>query len=1041
MAFFQNSVLNKYLKTQVDSEIEEAFVRYSAFFHNSEIQKNIYDSKEEQFQTGFLRELFVNILGYTLNPSVNYNLTTEYKNEIGAKKADGAIVINQKALAVIELKGTDTTDLDKINTQAFNYKNNHTNCIYVITSNFERLRFFINNSVEHLEFNLFQLSKNDFRLLWLCLHANNLLKGIPLKIKEESLIEDEDITNKLYKDYASFRTDLWLDMVKNNNGIDKLLLFKKTQKLLDRFLFILFAEDSGLLPPNLISTIVQRWYVLKEEDNYKSLYEIFKQHFGYINTGRSGKTQADDIFAYNGGLFLTDILLDEVIIEDEIIYRHVIKLSKYNFQSEVDVNILGHIFENSLSEIETITAQLQGQVIDKSKSKRKKDGVFYTPKFITKYIIDNTIGKLCTEKKVELNIVDEEFAKGRKNRKKDVIKKLQDQLKSYRSWLLEITICDPACGSGAFLNQALEFLMNEHIYIDKLQAQLFGLSIVFQDVSNHILENNLFGVDINEESVEIAKLSLWLRTAQRGRKLTTLNNNIQCGNSLIDVISVAKGKAFNWKNAFPDIFEKGGFDVIIGNPPYGDYFSTEEKEYVLKKYPQSFSGTFDIYNAFFELGLNITRSGGLLGYITPHTFIEYSQFNGVRDFLRKGNSINHLIKLVEVFEDAVVDNVILILSKNVEQVNFVKSKIFKSKITTIEQDMLNDLPKTILSKEGYQLQELRGIDLDKLCKDSICLGDYAKITQGITTGGNDFFIKDVSEFIKAGIPSASIKKTLRGENINRYELNFDNEFILYSIKSMPEQSHEKISIFLTQYKDRLSSKRETQQGKLPWYCLHWPRNSNDFEAPKILIRQTASKIIATLDFDKYYPIDSIHTINIKVESLNIINELKYLLGLLNSNLFKYLYNWKLDEVGKVFPQIKKFNIEWMPIKKYSEGETLSQKVSDIIDIYNDFKSHNSKFLRFVASSNSNLLLSERISEWYNLDFNDFINELKALIKKQGFQQLSKKEEIEWMEIFDEYHLESLSIKNKIENLEGQINQVVYDLYCLSSEEIAIIESK
>ncbi|MBV5312348.1 MAG: Eco57I restriction-modification methylase domain-containing protein, partial [Prolixibacteraceae bacterium] len=160
------------------------------------------------------------------------------------------------------------------------------------------------------------------------------------------------------------------------------------------------------------------------------------------------------------------------------------------------------------------------------------------------------------EKKTELEIIDEEYAKGRRNRKKETIKKLADNLQAYRNWLLQITICDPACGSGAFLNQALEFLMTEHAYIDELQAQLFGASIVFQDISNHILEQNIFGVDINEESVDIAKLSLWLRTAQRGRKLTTLNNNIKCGNSLIDDPAVAGDKAFNWQNEFPKVFQK-----------------------------------------------------------------------------------------------------------------------------------------------------------------------------------------------------------------------------------------------------------------------------------------------------------------------------------------------------------------------------------------------------------------------------------------------------------------------------------------------------
>ena len=122
--------------------------------------------------------------------------------------------------------------------------------------------------------------------------------------------------------------------------------------------------------------------------------------------------------------------------------------------------------------------------------------------------------------------------------------------------MLQLTIVDPACGSGAFLNQALEFLIAEHKYVDELQAKLFGDALVLSDVEGSILENNLFGVDLNEESVEIAKLSLWLRTAQRNRKLNSLNNNIKCGNSLIDDATIAGDKAFNWQTEFPTIFKE-----------------------------------------------------------------------------------------------------------------------------------------------------------------------------------------------------------------------------------------------------------------------------------------------------------------------------------------------------------------------------------------------------------------------------------------------------------------------------------------------------
>ena len=209
MSLFQNSVLNKYLKGLDSQQVERAWNKYKAHFHNPEIQENIRNSKEEQYQGEFLIDLFVNVLGYVKNPIPNFNLTTELKNLKGAKKTDGAILQDDKAIAVIELKGTNTVDLAKVEAQAFGYKNNQPDCTYVITSNFEKLRFYIDNAVDFDEFNLFQLSKERFDILYLCLSAGNLLKDIPKQIKDESLTREENVTKKLYKDYSQFRNEIF----------------------------------------------------------------------------------------------------------------------------------------------------------------------------------------------------------------------------------------------------------------------------------------------------------------------------------------------------------------------------------------------------------------------------------------------------------------------------------------------------------------------------------------------------------------------------------------------------------------------------------------------------------------------------------------------------------------------------------------------------------------------------------------------------------------------------------------------------------------
>ena len=215
--------------------------------------------KEEQYQGEFLEDLFVKILGYTKPASSNetkFNLTTEYKNVKDSKKADGAIIIDNKVLAVIELKGTNTTDFAKIEVQAFGYKNNQKNCVYVITSNFEKLRLYIDNAIEHIEFNLFTLTEDEFQLLYLCLAFEHLSQNIAKKIKDESLSVEDVITKKLYKDYSLFKRELHQNMVELNPDYDSLVLFKKSQKLLDRFLFLFFGEDRNLLPPNSVRLIL-----------------------------------------------------------------------------------------------------------------------------------------------------------------------------------------------------------------------------------------------------------------------------------------------------------------------------------------------------------------------------------------------------------------------------------------------------------------------------------------------------------------------------------------------------------------------------------------------------------------------------------------------------------------------------------------------------------------------------------------------------------------------------------------------------------------
>ena len=1011
MSLFQKSVEKKYLDELDSALIDKKFAEFKSYFGNAEIQENIRNSKEEQFQEGFLRELFVKIFDYTLNPHPNFNLTTELKNVSDSKKADGAILRNENAIAVIELKSTDTTDLGKVESQAFGYKNHHPKCVYVITSNFEKLRFYIQNAVNHFEFDLFKLTKEEFSLLWLCLAKDNLLNDLPLKIKESSLAKEENITKQLYSDYSKFRESLYQNLVKNNPEVDKLTLFKKTQKLIDRFLFIFFAEDKQLLPANSILQIIEKWKDDVDFGDVKSLYSLFRKYFHILNVGRPKSEKRQEIFAYNGGLFLTDEVLENVKIDDEVLKEHTLKISNYDFDTEVDVNILGHIFEHSLGEIENVQAEIKGEQVDNQKTKRKKDGIFYTPKYITKYIVENTVGKLCEEKRNELKIVDEEYAKGRRNRKKETIKELDEKLKKYQEWLLSLTILDPACGSGAFLNQALEFLIEEHRKIDELRTQLLGGAIVFSDISTDILEKNIYGVDINEESVEIAKLSLWLRTARKGRKLNTLSNNIKCGNSLIDDPEIAGEKAFNWQNEFREIFSKGGFDVVIGNPPYVNANevkknSTFEQYNYLKSNYETAKGTIDLYIYFFEKGLNVLRNSGLLSYITPNRFLSASYGKALREFILNNNEIVSLIDYSDkkVFSDASTYPVITIIRKGSnENYNVLTGKF-------------NDVSKTIIGSEypSSQLNILQESILGFLLNDKITITKRV-INQSISLE-NAGKINATSTASEADDYSSLITENEGFKLINTGTI--DPFSTTWGTDLLTDKGKRYIKPYLPLKSEIISDNRIQL-----------------YSSPKIIISKIGLKCEAFYDKNGEYA--SINTNCIHTFPENFLPE--YVLCWLNSKLYNYIYECLFDGLrmsgGYLLfssPNLKNTYIKELGIEQQSKFIPISNFIVEKIKL---FITEREKFVTLLKSKFSLEKLPQKLINWYKLENNQFLKELKILSLN-----LNLTEESEWLSYFNQQKESIVSIVSQIADTENEINHLIYEYYNLTNEEIREIEN-
>jgi type I restriction-modification system DNA methylase subunit len=1019
MPLFQNSVLKKYLAGQDPASMHAAFGAYLTYFHDPMRRANIRASKEEQYQEGFLRALFVNILGYTINPDPDFNLTTELKNIKDSKKTDGAILKDGKAIAVIELKGTDTKDLEKIRDQAFNYKNNHPDCIYVITSNFEKLRFYIHNAVDYIEFSILQMQQEEFRLLWLLLQKDNLLKGIPQQIKTESLLVEEQVTKKLYADYSAFKEELWQDIVANNPGLDELLLYKKSQKLLDRFLFIFFAEDKGLLPPNSISEITRHWETLEHLDAYVPLYDRFRLYFGFLNTGRPAKKDKAEIHAYNGGLFAPDPLLDSLKISDEILKKHVSKITEYDFESEVDTNILGHIFEHSLNDIENVRASLEGTQVDKSKSKRKKDGVFYTPKYITKYIVDNTVGKLCTEKKAELGIIDEEFSRGKVYKTKDAEQKrkieLRDKLKSYRDWLLQLAICDPACGSGAFLNQVLEFLMAEHRYLDELESMLFESSIVFPNVENHILENNIFGVDINEESVEIARLSLWLRTAQKGRKLSTLSSNIKVGNSLIDDPEVAGDLAFDWQAQFPKVFAKGGFDVVVGNPPYVQSHSLDEasKDFIYKNFKTA-EYQINTYSVFMERILKILQDKSYYSVIIPNYWLSTKYDSRLRNQIFLENNCLEILNVYSVFEDATVDTVILTGEKTIVP-SFPKS----TRIISIDKDLktITDRLSNLAEKKWANDKDVEFVDFDS---DTNLSFENVIELKGIFR---------ISDFLNG---FQGLKTYEEGKGTPPQTREMMNNRVYHSLVKVDESYLPLIGAGNVQRLLIKPFKEFIKYGP----NLAAPRNPDIFMNPRLLVNRILSKekidityvqdpIVNNTDVFNFLPIRG------KEDFLKPI--LAILASKICSNYFR-TSNVNLSRAA--FPKLNVNNLLDFVIPAIPEDIRLllSALVDQSLEKTQTLFEIETRFWKLMQAKFTLDKPSTKLQNWPDLDFKGFLGELaKAKVK------LSLSEEAEWMAYFYEQKAKAQSLQSDITRLDREIDALVYELYGLTEEEIRIVE--
>jgi len=966
-------------------------------------------SKEEEFQGVFLQDIFTTVLGAVnkADGKTEWNLEHESKTKMDGQKADGALGffdINGKkdVKVVIELKASKISldirqkrvgDTRTPVEQAFGYAPKFEgSCKWVIVSNYKEIRLYkANNMLEYQVFFLKNLKDDlEFKKFIYLLSFENLVKtDKTIKLTETYQKRQIEIEKKFYTEYKNMRLHIFENIKKNNPQKDEYILLEKVQKLLNRFLFICFCENKDLLPNNSYHEMLERGK--KTED----IFESFKSFCSWINIGNIKY----NISKFNGGLFKNDEVLDTLVIDDKV-FEEMEKISEYDFSSDLNENILGHIFEQSINDIEDLKKEIKSEVFDKKKGKRKKDGIFYTPKYITKYIVENSIENWLDNKRKELGedklpeLTEKDFNYDlyKRNYKKHI-----EFWTKYREAVKNIKIVDPACGSGAFLITAFEYLLNYNNYLNDKIFDLTGTKDLFSDTTKEILQNNIFGVDLNKESVEITKLSLWLKTADKNKTLATLENNIKCGNSLIDDVEISGELAFDWEKEFPQVFKNGGFDVVVGNPPYvsAEYISEIEKKYYEKIY-YSASGRQNLYIIFYEKALNILKKSANLGFITPYTILKNMYYKEIREFILKNAKILEIVdfKGITVFEDAGVDSIIFMLKKEQKEeykITYISNiRIFENQLYDI--DFFSN--QKILEKEDLSMQFSKNDELiSRILEDKniLKLKEIVDFKQGIITGGNKKYLvlekKDMCE------------KVLTGADFNRYRLSNSNQYIIYDTKK-----------------------------------LHRPRKRELFEIKeKLLLRQTGAFPICMIDNDQYFTLDTVHNGILKRDNFDI----KYVMLLLNSKFLRFIYENMINESGKLFAQVKIIYIDELPIKEISleAQKPFIEKADKMLFLNKNLQEISQKFQRMIMRELGLEKISTKLQNWYLLNFDEFIKELSKVKVK-----LSLSQKADWEDYFIAEKSKAETLNNEITKTDKEIDGMVYELYGLSEEEVKVVES-
>jgi type I restriction-modification system DNA methylase subunit len=1028
----------------------------------------IETQKETALHGNFKSKIIVEVLGYRdFNDSGAW--TVDVEAQIGAGSVDLAFghftADTRNIIAPFELKGAKTKNLDAIMPgrakspvdQAWEYATNNVGTKWVLVSNYLKIRLYSygEGRQAYETFDLRRLHEpEEYARAQLLLSAENLLGGRTAELLEESRRENKDITNRLYADYKTLRSDLIGEVRREQPDMDPLAAIRTGQTILDRILFIAFAEDTSLLPPKSI----EKAYEHADPYHPRPVWETFQSLFNAIDTGLP---KALNIPRYNGGLFAPDETINALKIPDHICEGFK-RLSEYDFASEISVTVLGHIFEQSIADVEQLQAEARGDAPPEKKAsgtsgRRKRDGVVYTPNYIARFIVEQTLGTHARE--IFTRLLTEHASKNA-SADDDPIKWKSAAAErgawtAYRDALAKLRIVDPACGSGVFLVMAFDWLKAELARVNEKLVELTGVGALL-DPDSEILTHNLFGVDVNEESVEIAKLSLWIKTARHGKVLDSLDDNFCVGDSLIEDSSYG----FVWKEAFKDIFAEGGFDIVLGNPPYVRQELLKDLKPSLQGRFEVYHGVVDLYAYFFERGLRILKPGGRMGYISSSTFFKTGSGGPLRDYLRNKATLETVVDFGDhqIFEGVTTYPAILTMRNDApserHEIAFWKIKdLPKDNFDAAYRDHAEPYPQSALASGSWELENpaLRNLRNKIVAGKPTLKAVYGSPLYGIKTGRNEAFVIDrkTRDALIAEDPKSAeiLKPFLEGRDIRRLRAEPRDIWLIFTRQGVDLERYPAIASYLANFRALLEPKPKNwkptkemptwlgrKAGPYKWYEIQDTVDYHQkFDGQKIVYAHFLNNPMYLLDSSGIYANNKAYIVP---------NAGYFELGLFISKALWLVFTGLTTMVRGGFYEATTQNIETLPIPPATDAQkaelaALAESAQAAAEERYRLQQDITRRIPDLAPSGHPAKLTERLKAWWDLpDFAAF----RAEVKKAFKADIPLKERNEWENWISETRQQIHALTAKITALEAEINTRVYALFGLTPDEITLLES-